>query len=570
MLTLFTSTSSLQVTRVVMRLFTADKEQVGNVFEGLSHPTSVSLSPSFKLRAELRSNQFDATVTMLIRVDTIDAATLNPASVGYACCKVFASRDRVQPKTANEQAVYINTGLFQLPLHAGRIPSNLEAFSERMLDGLPKVPCATLLVRVVPAPKSSDGITTLSRDEFPPEEWTRLGLDVPAPTYSSGAYNGSLCEPTADELICFRAKDANVTESAESAVLQALSSLPAAKSRFPPKPAEAAAPETIEWFRKLFPKHDQIRKPVEYAFTAPYAVEKGLCVAIEKLYNMPDLGLFSSQVALYKVISSTSPPGLFYKDPPLFDGVYYTKSNNLESHVRAPAFSDGFQPFTPANMDGNLYLILDVRTIHLSPAKKDAAGDAHVAVTVEPAVARKSYWTLLPLSMEKIPGQGFKYAQSGVFQLPLMEGAPPLEGIFKAGNPYRELLARLSSRGKEKDATGAPAPIGTLRVAEGMSMVVKVMNPLLKGLVQPDLDSPSPNVQTIFMNTLLDSAATGTSGGSARKEKFALDPAKYSLDTAKHANKLISQHLPKTVEDVPQLMKAVNKTFESETGLHVN
>ena len=49
-----------------------------------------------------------------------------------------------------------------------------------------------MLVRVFPAPKSADGLSVLSREDFPPEEWVKLQLDVPAPPYSKKAYCGKL------------------------------------------------------------------------------------------------------------------------------------------------------------------------------------------------------------------------------------------------------------------------------------------------------------------------------------------------------------------------------------------
>jgi hypothetical protein len=118
---------------------------------------------------------FNATTIALIRIDTIDSVSLVPASVGYVCFKLFASRERKQPKQANESGVYINTGAFQFPIFGGRLsPSSSTNFDEFLLSSLPKIPCASLLVRIFSAPKSSDGITTISKSEYPMEDWARL------------------------------------------------------------------------------------------------------------------------------------------------------------------------------------------------------------------------------------------------------------------------------------------------------------------------------------------------------------------------------------------------------------
>ncbi len=61
---------------------------------------------------------------------------------------------------------------------------------------LDKIPCASLLIRILEAPKSSDGMIILSRDYFPSSEWERHGVFVPAPTYEKGKYNSELCVPS--------------------------------------------------------------------------------------------------------------------------------------------------------------------------------------------------------------------------------------------------------------------------------------------------------------------------------------------------------------------------------------
>jgi hypothetical protein len=543
------------LSRITMRLFASDKEQVGAVHECFSLPNSPSTAPVFKFKAEFRLSSFNMTTTALIRIDTVDAATLLPASVGYCCIKLFASRERVQPRTPTELNACINTGNFQVPLHAGRIPTNLVVMNDTMLSTLPKIPAASLLVRILPAPKSADGISTLSKDEFPSTEWARLGLDVPAPTYVSGEYNGSLCEPADIELVSYRAKSQNPAESVESALLQAITARPTEAIALPPKPAGSESDAVLAWMKQLLPPHDQMRRSIEYAYAIPYSVESGLNVAVDRLYNMPEAGIFTSHSTLHKVIASLTPPGLFYKDPPLFDGVQYTRTHGLDAHMRAPVFSDGFYDFVPSTLNASLYLILDIRTIRIEVKK--AGQDPKI--TLEPPSERKSYWTLLPLSMEKVPGQGHRYISSGVYHLPLIEGTVPAEGVFKAANPYKELCARLSAKGKG---------LNNLKVMEGGGMVaIRVMNPLLKDLVTPEMTGPKPIIHTEFMEDLLTHAISGNSASSARIDRFAVDTAKLQVGGT-NGGKSTALQLPKSCQaDLPALLRTVNREFETATGL---
>ena len=385
-------------------------------------------------------------------------------------------------------------------------------------------------------------------------DWGRLGLDVPAPSYVSGEYSGVLCEPSDVELVSYRAKSLIPSESVESALLQAISARPAEALGLPPKPSSSDSEAMVDWMKQLLPPHDQMRRSIEYAYAVPYSLETGLQVSIERLYNMPEPGIFTSHSTLYKVITSTSPPGLFYKDPPLYDGVYYTKTHDLDAHQRAPVFTDGYYDFTPSTLSANLYLLLDIRTLRIDCKKATETAK----ITVEPPSQRKNYWTLLPLSMEKIPGQGYQYVSSGIFHLPLFEGTIPVEDVLKTSNPYKELCTRLSTKGKGSTA---------LKVMEGGMLCVRVLNPLLKDLILPELNTAKPNIHTEFMEDLLTHAINGSSNSAARIDRFTVDTTKLQVGGT-NGGKSTATQLPKAcLPDLPSLMRAVNKEFESVTGL---
>lgn len=134
----------------------------------------------------------------------------------------------------------------------------------------------------------------------------------------------------------------------EDAVTQAMAAN--SNQRLPPKPTTASTvKETLTWFSQLFPASDQMRRVLDYALSIPYSVEAGFSVSVESLHNMPDIGpgagddgktggLFnrrgvriSDATYIYKVIVSTYPPGLFYKEPPLLDSVFYSKIVDFDS-----------------------------------------------------------------------------------------------------------------------------------------------------------------------------------------------------------------------------------------------
>ena len=82
-------------------------------------------------------------------------------------------------------------------------------------DKHPKVPCCTLLVRIVPAAKSEDGTKNLSQHDtgVEPAQWEDLGLLVPSKGYKDGDYDSVLALPSVseEELYKYRSKQQPIT-----------------------------------------------------------------------------------------------------------------------------------------------------------------------------------------------------------------------------------------------------------------------------------------------------------------------------------------------------------------------
>jgi hypothetical protein len=69
------------------------------------------------------------------------------------------------------------------------------------------------------------------------------------------------------------------------------------------------------------------------------------------------------------------------------------------------------------------------------------------------------------------------------------------------------------------------------------------------------------------MEDLLTNAITGTSGSSARIDKFTVDAAKLQVGGT-NGGKSTGAQLPKSCQaDLPALLRTVNKEFETATGL---
>ena len=57
-----------------------------------------------------------------------------------------------------------------------------------------RLPCASLLVRIVQASKTEDGIKVLCQADVAEHDWEKLGVLVVAPVYGRGLYNTSFCD----------------------------------------------------------------------------------------------------------------------------------------------------------------------------------------------------------------------------------------------------------------------------------------------------------------------------------------------------------------------------------------
>ena len=119
----------------------------------------------------------------------------------------------------------------------------------------------------------------------------------------------------------------------------------------------------------------------------------------------------------------------------------------------------------------------------------------------------------------------------------------PREKILKSENPHRELITELSNKDNKKSGKG-------IRLSNGLSIVVKVFNPLLESLVKSSLDfSKTNNVETLFMENLV---SVGSQGDKSIADKF----LKYDSKT-----------FPSTARGVPQVnMDEINKIFEKSVG----
>ena len=165
------------MTRVNVKTLSPDREVIGDVSESFAEGDSLAHSPVFSFKVELREKVFNNAASVLLRLDTFDCTTMQTASVGYTVLKLFCGRDGKQCMQSSDSAAHIASGLYQLPLYPIKVPTD-KRFDDKVFDQCSRIPCASLLVRVYPAPKSADGLSVLSREDFPEEDWVKMRVSV--------------------------------------------------------------------------------------------------------------------------------------------------------------------------------------------------------------------------------------------------------------------------------------------------------------------------------------------------------------------------------------------------------
>ncbi|CAM9304294.1 unnamed protein product, partial [Hapterophycus canaliculatus] len=211
---------SCTVSKVVVKVL-GDVGDEGDC-SALSQSDSPSNNPVFGLRKEFRTGpdeRMEMTSTVMIRVDTLDRFSSEVRVVGYALLAIFMDPSGNQPTNASADGAFLREGNYQVPLYQ-RAPPDMRRVTSTSLNKCRRVPCASVLVRVKPAPKSSAG-KTLSREDVPEGEWKQFGLAPPIPEFAPGVYDNSDLELTDLErqILELRSKDKAVEVVGETGKL---------------------------------------------------------------------------------------------------------------------------------------------------------------------------------------------------------------------------------------------------------------------------------------------------------------------------------------------------------------
>ncbi|XXQ36202.1 C2H2-type domain-containing protein [Plasmodiophora brassicae] len=447
---------NVTVTRAVLQVWTSDfGVGVGERALAVCSTGSQVQHPTFGIRSEYRARSFNPTCTLEVQVEAIEQGSKRLKLVGVAALNVFVTKGtRSQPTEAQTQEFSLNAGSFQLPLRVETVRPK-DVFLASSYDKTPKIPCATVLVRIMPAAKSAELGEVMSTANVPESEWVSRKLVVPAAPYHSGTYDSTRCEPSKIEQRLYNIRSAQDAIHVD-AILEQVD--PGAKDLS--QENEATVKAWIEnQFTALSKKMGRnAPQRIDLKRFARYNPTTGLRIAIDAAYNVGDGAL------LPFVIYTISPPGTFYGEYPLTEDVQLTAQWDWDSLLKAPTFLGGYTLFRDVKYSEVAHCIIDVRLLKRAN---------------QPSI-QPFGWTVLQL----FDNDG--YTNMGSFQLPLFKGLPDPDILeMMRAEPVANVIKREMSKEGNKKRKAAKKPL--FEFLEPSSAMVRIADSLLEDLAPAKL-----------------------------------------------------------------------------------
>jgi hypothetical protein len=391
---------NVTVTRLTVSLIGADWGVVPDGSKsGVCHPSSPSLlCPDFDLSVAFEGGLPDSPA-LLLMLETVEAHTKAVQMVGYG----------LLPLGAGWAGAALLEGCFQLPLHQ-LPPSRVGPPSSFSLSSSPRLPCATVLLRVLRAAPSVPS--------------------PPLPAYSARAFDSTRAVPGPEELELYPRR-AEVAAPSLHDYLAGHTLAGGTWERSTPPPASVSSPwpwaptvidEVRAWESELF--EDGAPGAFDLGYLAPYEPPAGFRVKVSAIH-LGDAGAPCLPLALHSIL----PTGHATAGSPAV-----TASRDYEASTRRVSrFTDAPRAHPAVEWAAEKALLVEVKTV-LPPSPTSALSD--------PVTLEQVGWTVVPL----FDAAGEGYVWRGRFVLPLLQGAVPqavvdaIAGGETASSLWQQLL----------------------------------------------------------------------------------------------------------------------------------
>eukprot|EP01135_Chromosphaera_perkinsii_P002015 Nk52_evm62s215 gene=Nk52_evmTU62s215 len=390
---------NVSISKVSARILDSDFNKYGEDMQADIELDSNIYFPHYSYRYELRDTNLPSTALIMIKIHTIDLFDKNLCILGHALLNVFVEPGtEVVPTDKDNEDVSINEGNYQLSIYSG-LPDTESNLSMDSFRCNRKVPGASLLVRLIRAPKSETGAPLKSVNVMQ-SDWEKKGLWVPPPDYATGNYLTMYHTPTNGEFAIFK----QYLERKGVIARSILSAIGDGKERL------LKTDKTISsWIKTKLTKKvsSEISPDCSLTYVCKYKPQYGFKVAVDGAKN---LSKGRPTFAIYGL----NPPASYYEPEASLQGVFFSKKLDFDSFLKAPTWTDGFRSFNRRLFNEFLALIIDLR----------AVDEAHVAVSGANTNKSKSKlieqgWAVLQVFTPS------GYVDTGYYQLPVFQGTPP-------------------------------------------------------------------------------------------------------------------------------------------------
>ena len=355
-----------------------------------------ALNPIFEFRTEYRSENFNPTSMILIRLITIDKAHNESRVIGYSAINLFLNRySEEQPTEESDSDIVLQSGAYQIPVYAEE-PYQTEPFDLNKMKKLRILPCASVLVRINLAPMSKDFKTVLSRETVPKEDWRKLKVWPKRPEYPLRAYNSSYCEIKDDEkrLFMFRDTRADQPVVEESQILLRVAGI---NRDFNDK-------EMFEWLNNTL-RITPDTKMLDNKFFAKYISQAGFKFTVDAIHNVdPDSNPYVTTFTL-------NPPGDYYETGNT-ELLIFNSEINWKHPKGQILYNDNLFYFKGIAFDPYMHMIIEVKLLKYQSLDDDFKFFEYG-------------WAVVPIFI----GDG--YVMNGHYQIPLFEGTFPKDELLK-------------------------------------------------------------------------------------------------------------------------------------------
>ncbi|KAI8918898.1 hypothetical protein BC831DRAFT_481951 [Entophlyctis helioformis] len=351
-------------------------------------------SPTFNVKQTLDGGNIDPTAVLVFKVYSIDNYAVRRRLVGSAALNLFNDATTMtQPESrATADTSLVNAGAFQIPIYSVDF-DKAAPLRVNKLGSTPRVPCATLLIRLVFSKSKDPPVPPL-----PYSSETYQSIPYSQPTgYEEKLYPFVIAErpphTTRDRMLSFKGISKSATQG-DDALLQWLE-----------KVLEITTTDPLPLMSTNYiVKYDPLYGFSLSVDSATNLTTKGFAVAVVGLY--PPAGMYRDETEGDN--EDDDEDGGDGKPKPMkaYDDVMYTKAIDFASPARHPVWLDGFHRYRYRPM-GNMAAII------------------HVFVMVQQGNGwqpSSQGWTYLPIFENGA-------INMGNFRLPLYEGDPP-EALF--------------------------------------------------------------------------------------------------------------------------------------------